>query len=145
MSSKVEEALQLFQSGFNCSQVVLVSFCEKYGLDKKQALKLGCGLGGGMRCGEACGAVSGAIMVIGLKYGQDIIGDNEAKSMCYNKTVEFTNLFREKNKSIVCKYLLGCDISQKEGYEQAVREEKFTTVCPSMIRDAIELLEELGY
>lgn len=47
MSKRVEEAVPLFTGGFNCSQTVLMSFGEKYGLDKKQALKLGCGLGGG--------------------------------------------------------------------------------------------------
>lgn len=145
MTRRVEEAVELFKGGFNCSQVVLMSFCEKYGLDKKQALKLGCGLGGGMRSGEACGAVSGAILVIGLKYGQADVEDTVAKSTCYAKTVEFINSFKERNQSIVCRDLLGCDLGKEGEWERATREGAFKKVCPEMIISAIELLEELGY
>ena len=140
MAGRVEEVIPLFQGGFNCSQIVLMSFCEKYGLDKKQALKLGCGLGGGMRSGEVCGAVSGAILVIGLKYGQSDMKDQATKETCYAKTTEFINLFKEKKQSIICR-----DLSKEGERESATRDEIFKKVCPEMIISAIQLLEELGY
>ncbi|MEA5144351.1 MAG: C-GCAxxG-C-C family protein [Oscillibacter sp.] len=69
--SKVNEALACFNDGFNCSQAILSTYCEEFGLDKKTALQLSCGLGAGMgRLGETCGAVSGAYLLIGLKYGK---------------------------------------------------------------------------
>lgn len=145
MRSNSENAVTLFNSGFNCSQSVLSTFCEKYGMRNDQALKMSCGLGGGVRSGELCGAVSGAVLVIGLKYGNDNTNNSNTKSMCYSKTVEFIESFKEMNHSIVCRDLLGSDISTKDGYIQAQEQNLFKTTCIQMITDAVNLLERLGY
>lgn len=145
MSTKSEVAAELFDSGFNCSQSVLAVFCEQYGLDKETAMKMSCGFGGGMRSGEVCGAVSGAVMVIGLKYGQFEADDKDSKKLCYSKTTEFLKAFKEKNEFIVCRQLLGRDISTKEGYEQAQNGNMFKTRCVDLIKSSVEILEELGY
>lgn len=145
MKTKAEIAAELFDSGFNCSQSVLAVFCEQYGLAQDVALKLSCGLGGGVRSGEICGAVSGAVLVIGLKYGQSVADDKDAKAECYSKTVEFMDAFRAKNKSVVCRQILGYDISIKEEYAQAESKNLFKTTCVEMIKSAVEILEELGY
>lgn len=145
MSRKSDYAVSLFQDGFNCSQSVFCTFCEKYGISQKDALKLACGFGGGMRCGEVCGAVSGAVMVIGLKYGQYDRHDVERKQECYRKTVEFTDAFKEKNNSIICKSILECDISDPAGMEEAKQKGLFQTTCNQMITDAVELLEKFNY
>jgi C_GCAxxG_C_C family probable redox protein len=145
MGTKSEIAVQLFANGFNCSQSVLAVFCEKYGLSGELALKAACGFGGGMRCGEICGAVTGAVMVIGLKYGQYLAEDKESKKTCYSETVKFTNLFKETNGSIICHDLLGCDISTKEGMEEAQGKGLFTTTCVDMVVSAVNILESLGY
>ncbi|NLF42508.1 MAG: C_GCAxxG_C_C family protein, partial [Bacteroidales bacterium] len=61
MKNKAEYANECFSSGFNCAQSVFSAFCEDYGLEKNQALKIACSFGGGMgHLGEVCGAVSGA-------------------------------------------------------------------------------------
>lgn len=145
MSLKSDYAVNLFQNGFNCAQSVLSTFSEKYDLDQKDALKLTCGFGGGMRSGEICGAVSGAVMVIGLKYGQNECDDIAAKQECYNKTVEFTDGFKEKNNSIVCKKILGYDLSIPEDMEKIKQQGLFNKTCVQMITDAVELLEKLNY
>ena len=75
----VEKSLKLFESKFNCAQSVFASFSEELGLDEKQALKIGGCFGSGMRKGEVCGACTGALMVLGLKYGQNEVGDIENK------------------------------------------------------------------
>jgi len=77
---KSQYAVELFRKGFLCSQAVLASFCDSYGLDRNSALKIACGLGSGMRCAEICGAVSGAVLVIGLKYGYTDAKDASANS-----------------------------------------------------------------
>lgn len=145
MMTKAEQAVELFRSGFNCSQSVLAVFCEKYGLPQKTALKLACGLGGGVRSGEICGAASGAVIAIGLKQGQSISADKETKSLCYVETVDFLNRFREQNGSIVCRAILKHDISTKTGMEQAQQENLFQTVCVDMITRAVKILEEMEY
>lgn len=81
-----------------------------------------------MRGGEVCGAVSGAILVIGLKYGQADIENKAAKATCYAKTIEFTKLFKERNGSIICKDLLGCDLGKEGEWERAAKEGIFKKV-----------------
>jgi len=145
MSVKQDSAANIFSAGFNCAQSVISAFCEDYGVDKETALKITGGLGGGFRSGEICGAVSGAVLVIGLKYGHHIEGDLETKSNCNAKTIEFLNKFKAKNTYIICRDILQCDISTPEGMEQAKSKNLFKTTCVDMVRDAVAILEELGY
>ena len=114
-------------------------------MDKTTALKMCSGLGAGFRSGEICGAVSGAVLAIGLKYGQGVAEDTATKDKCNDKTVEFMNLFRTKNKSVVCKDILGFDLSNREEYQQAKAQNLFKTTCVDMIKSAVALLEDLGY
>lgn len=140
-----EKALSLYQSNFNCCQSVLGAFCEDYGLDQKEALRLTCGMGGGVRSGDVCGAVSGAVMVIGLKYGHNQETDLDQKAECYQKTREFVGLFRERYGSICCRDLIGYDFSKPEEEKLIQEQGLIWKVCPAVISNAVALLEELGY
>lgn len=143
MNNKVEKALRLFDSGFNCSQAVIGVFCSKFGLDEEIAMKLACGFGGGMRCGEVCGAVTGAIMVIGLRYGQYIAEDREAKEKCYGLTAKFMDEYVKRNGSVHCREILGYDVRDTEARAKFLGKQE--EVCPNAIRTAVLLLEELGF
>jgi len=142
---KAQYAAELFRNGFFCSQSVLAPFCDNYGLDRNSALKIACGLGSGMGCAEICGAVSGAVLVIGLKYGHTDTKDRAAKATCKAKVAEFLSVFLERNRHILCRDILGCDISTPEGRQKAIDEQLFTTVCVDMVVSAATILDELGY
>ena len=145
MESRAEVASAVFSSGFNCAQSVFSVFCERYGINKETALKISCGLGGGLRSGEVCGAASGAVLVVGLKYGHCLADDKESKANCYAKTEEFLNEFRKRHGSIICRKLLGVDITTDDGRQHALDRKLFTTTCDDMVRSATTILEELGY
>ena len=118
--NKVEQAVSCFKEGFNCAQAICSAYSQEYGLDQKTALKVSCGFGAGMGCmAETCGAVTGAYMVIGLKYGRSDILDLSAKEKTYILVREFSDKFKSRNGSIVCKELLGVDISTTEGMKAA--------------------------
>ena len=141
--SKVEQAVERFGKGFNCSQAVLGSYREQFGLDCENALKVATGFGGGMRMAETCGAVTGAFMVLGLKFGNITAEDKTAKAKTYEKVEEYTTRFIARNGSIMCRDLLACDISTPEGMKKAQKDGLFDSVCPKMVRDAAEILEEI--
>lgn len=145
MSKRSEQAAEKFFEGFNCAQIVLGSFSEKYGMKQEEAYRIATGFGGGIRCGEVCGAVAGAVLVIGLKYGSDTQKEGNTKPLCYQKTVEFTDLFRQRKGSIICKELLDCNIAEPEKMKFANESGLFKRICPEMIKEAVEILEELGY
>ena len=138
-----EKAVDYYRHNFNCTQGVFTTYAVEHGIDEKLALRLSTNFGGGARKGEMCGAVSGALLVLGLLYGHSESDDLETKAKAYAMSEEYMNRFIRKNGSVVCRELLGYDLSKPE--EKAVIMEKnlFRTLCPEMIRSAVEILDEL--
>ena len=142
--NRVELAVSCFEEGYTCSQALLSTYSVKFGLDREIALRIADGFGGGMgSMGETCGAVTGAFMVIGLKHGRTVVEDRDAHRKTNSLVNDFIRLFKHRNGSIVCRELLGCDISTPEGLNSAREKKLFTTVCPKYIQDAAEIVEEL--
>ncbi len=138
-----EKAVGCFKNGFNCSQSVLYAYGPRLGLNRAQSLKVACAFGGGMaRRGDTCGAVTGALMVLGLKHGKTKKGDDAAREKTYDLVKEFIAEFSARNGSIVCRELLGHDISVPKGREAAKNELLFETLCPGLVQDSVEILEK---
>lgn len=142
--TKCETALDLFARRFNCAQAILAAYGPAEGLGLEDCLRLAAPFGGGLgRLGETCGAVSGALMVLGLRYGQDASANPQAKEALYDRVRGFVLQFRARNQSIVCRELLGCDISTPDGWRQVQARQTHITVCPKFIRDAAEIIDEM--
>lgn len=139
----IEKAQELFKQKYHCSQAVFAAFSEELGLSQKQALKIGGCFGGGMCKGEVCGACAGALMALGLKYGQCEIDDLEGRAKTNDVAVKFLEEFHSENGSYLCKELLGCDLSTKEGKEYAAEHNLFTEFCPNMVFSATKIAEKL--
>ena len=142
--SQVECAVSCFEEGFSCAQAVFSAYGPQYGLDRELALKVAGAFGGGMgHMGHVCGAVTGAFMVIGLKYGKTRPEDNETRDKAYSLVQEFTRRFESRNGSIVCRELLGHDISTPAALEMAREKGLFENLCPRLVQDAAEIIEEI--
>ena len=142
--NKVESAVFSFNNGFNCCQSLLLAYCQEFGLDSQVASRLSTGFGGGMgRMAGVCGAVTGAFMVLGLKYGKMKAEDNESREKTYMLVKEFAGKFKARNDSIICKDILECDISTRQGLRMAREKALFSKVCPKFVQDAAEILEEM--
>lgn len=139
----VNQAVALFEQGFNCAQAMLAVYGNQFGLERETALKLACGFGGEMRMGQTCGAVTGAFMVLGLKYGQTVATEQRPKEKTCELVRQFVEKFESRNGSVMCKELLGCDISTSEGMKTARERDLFVSFCPRMVRDAAEILKEI--
>lgn len=139
----VEKAEKYFSNNFNCSQAVFTTFAAEMGLDEELALKIATQFGGGARKGEMCGAVSGALMVLGLKYGHCHAENAEEKKKAYQIAEELMNRFIEKKGTVVCRELLGYDVSKTEDMEKIRELNLFQTICPEMIRCATEIVDEM--
>jgi C_GCAxxG_C_C family probable redox protein len=138
-----DEAKMLFRDGFNCSQAVFSVFATELGIQVETAMKIACGFGGGMRLGNTCGAVTGALMAIGLKYGKSNADENEARDKTYALTKQFQDRFSKAKGSVMCRDLLGYDLSTSEGYKKAKENLVFLNICPGLVKDAVEILEEI--
>lgn len=142
--TKREKAMSLFKEGYNCSQAVFGAFAEELGLDLETALKISSSFGGGMgRMREVCGAVSGMFMTAGLKYGYSSPKDVKAKTAHYKLIQELAEKFKDKNKYIVCRQLLGLE-GQDKNYVPSERTDEYykKRPCAELIGDAAEILEQ---
>lgn len=100
-------AAEMFMRGYNCSQAVVVAFCDVTGLEPDFAARMASSFGGGMgRMREVCGAVSGMLMVAGLLYGYEAPGDDVSKKAHYARVQYLSGQFREQVGSIVCREIL---------------------------------------
>ena len=137
------KAAELFLSGSNCAQAIVVAFCDVTGLDEAFAAKLSSSFGGGMgRMREVCGAVSGMLMVAGLLYGYDEPGEKDRNKKEHYKLVqELAGKFREEIGSIVCREILKNPPSDPE---PTPRTEEFykTRPCARMVMTAARILDE---
>ena len=138
-----EKAVEYYSGNFNCSQGVFSTYAVEQGIDEKLALRIATNFGGGARKGEMCGAVSGALMVLGLLYGHSEYDDTRAKAKAYAMAKEYMNRFIDKNGSVVCRELLGYDLSIPDEREKIMEKNLFRTFCPEMIRSAVRILDEL--
>ena len=138
-----KRAVDYYGRNFNCSQGVFTTYAIEHGINEKLALKLATNFGGGARKGEMCGAVSGALMVLGLLYGHSESEDPDTKARAYAMSEEYMNRFIRRNGSVVCRELLGYDLSKPEEKAVILEKDLFRTFCPDMIRSAVEILDEL--
>ena len=143
--SKAKDASDIMHAHvLNCAQSVISVFAEQMGLDLDTAIRVAMAFGGGMgRGGNTCGAVTGAYMALGLS--QNISPDNPREAI--NKTYELVRQFNErfiaKHGSLLCRELLGCDMSQPGGIEEARDKNLFAAVCTGLVHDAVAIVEEL--
>ena len=138
MANRIDNAVEMFEEGFICSQAVFAAFADEHGLEKKLALKIANAFGGGIaRNQEICGAVSGAIMLISLKHGKTESSDSVSHERTYELVNRFISKFTEKNGSINCFYLLKCKLP--EAREKGL----FSSLCRNYVRDAAEIVDGL--
>ena len=111
-SIRGNKARENFNSGYNCSQSVLLAYedyLQEKGLDPKTVLRMASPMGGGIsRLREICGAVSSLCLLIGLADGYDT-PDDEKKKALYSKVQELVLQFQDCKGSIICRELLGLE------------------------------------
>ena len=142
-----EKASALFKEGYNCSQAVLLTFCEDLGLDREIAALIASSFGGGMgRLREVCGAVSGMFMVAGIKKGYTSPKDTEGKKSHYQLIQKLAEEFKKENSSIICRELLGLPAGADRPEPQERTKQYYQKrPCSELVGSAAEIIaKELG-
>ncbi len=107
MENRVQRAVELFKSGYNCSQSVVAAFADIYGFTDEQALRMSASFGGGIgRMRETCGAACGLFILAGLETGAVDAKDKEAKAQNYAFVQQLAKIFKERNGALICRELL---------------------------------------
>jgi len=142
--NRAEKALALMGKYGSCCTGVLGAYAPEVGMDMSLAAGAGRGMAGGIGgLGHVCGAVSGAVLVIGLKTtNENNINDMEAGLKTMDTVKEFVTRFEEQHSSIMCRDLIGYDISTRENIEAAMKAEAYIN-CPAYVQSAVTILDEI--
>ncbi len=143
--NRKEKATALFESGYNCSQAVVLAFSDLTGIEENALAKIASSFGGGMgRLREVCGAVTGAFMVLGLLYGYSEAETGAKKAEHYMRIQHFAERFSQITGSIVCRELLGID-KKKESPTPEKRTAEYykKRPCRDLVGLSAEILEEM--
>ena len=127
MKDRVEKAVELFKSGYNCSQSVVAAFADMYGFTQEQALRMSASFGGGIgRMRQTCGAACGMFLLAGLEKGA--VDGKE---------------FRKRNGSMICAELLGLKKPEGSSTPEARTEQYYAKrPCAKMVEEAAAIWAE---
>lgn len=141
---RVKRAVELFKSGFNCSQSVVAAFADMYGFTEEQALRMSASFGGGIgRMRQTCGAACGMFLLAGLEKGAVDGKDREGKAANYALVQELAEEFKRRNGSLVCAELLGLKKAENSSVPEARTQEYYAKrPCAKMVEVAAEIWAE---
>lgn len=140
IEKRVERAKELFHQGYNCSQSVVASCADLFGMDEALALRMSASFGGGIgRMRQTCGAACGMFMLEGLVSGS-ATPDAQAKANNYAQVQELAQRFREQHGSIICAELLGLAQPTITPTPEARTSEYYhKRPCAEMVGDAVRI------
>ncbi|MEM3725469.1 MAG: C-GCAxxG-C-C family protein [Candidatus Bathyarchaeia archaeon] len=138
-----EKAVKKFLEGYNCAQSVLSTMSEYWNIKSEFIPKIATPFGGGIGLhGSVCGALTGGVMAIGIKYGA-----NEPSSKQRLKAYELAgNVYKEFEKrhgSVLCRELIGYDLSNSEDLEKVEKARVFEKKCVGFVKTIVEMLAEM--
>ena len=129
MEDRIQKAVELFKSGYNCSQSVVAAFADMYGFTQEQAVRMSASFGGGIgRMRETCGAACGLFLIAGLETGATEATDREGKAANYAVVQELAAEFKKRNGSLICGELLGLKKKEPISTVPEERNTQFTGV-----------------
>ena len=144
IEERVERAHSLFREGYNCCQSVVLTYSDITNIDINTLATLSAPFGGGMgRLREVCGAVSGMTILAGVISPCPSATDRIAKSSNYSLVQNFAESFREANRFIVCRELLGLNVQKQEPTPEKRTEEYYKKrPCVELVGDAARIVGE---
>jgi C_GCAxxG_C_C family probable redox protein len=139
-----QRSLELFKSGYFCSESVLLAIAENLGIQSDLFPKIATGFCSGIsRTGGMCGAVSGAIMGINLVAGRN--SPSESIEPSYTLTQKLISDFERQYGSVYCRQLIGCDLTTETGQQYFMENhlmERCLQYAEGATRMAISLIAE---
>lgn len=124
---------------FNCAQMVFGHAAQYLDIAEDDAIRIAALFGTGIRRGLTCDAV----MALGYKFGNDAPGDEAAKTAITAMGAEFEGRFIAQYDSLLCREILGHDVSTPNGREAVITANLFNTKCPQVIMSACTILDDI--
>jgi C_GCAxxG_C_C family probable redox protein len=138
-----EKAVKHFLEDYNCAQSVLLTMFEYWNGENELIPKIATAFGGGIgRCGSVCGALTGGVMALGIKYGTNE-PSLEKRLEAYKKAQEFYKQFERQHGSVLCREIIGYNLSDPKELDEALKARIFEEKCANFVKNAVEILLKL--
>lgn len=137
------EAVSHFKEGYNCAQSVLLTMQKFWYIEKPLEPKVASAFGGGIgRRGSLCGALTGGVIAIGLRYGSNnpVV---EEREKAYLLALEFYNRFKKDCGGVLCRDLVGYDLTNPEELEKVRNSNVSMSKCVHFVEKAVGILIDL--
>ena len=144
LNERIEKAVALFKSGYNCSQSVVAAFADMYGFTEEQAFHISASFGGGIgRMRQTCGAACGLFQLAGLEKCAVEGSDRASKAANYALVQELAAEFQKRNGSMICAELLGLKKPEGSSMPEARTEQYYAKrPCSRMVETAAQIWVE---
>jgi C_GCAxxG_C_C family probable redox protein len=144
--NRVRKTVELQRNGgLNCSQAIITSFGEQFGITPEAARIIGRPWGAGIgQMAETCGYLTGAVQI--LAYAFDQHDESKAKGDVFRAVQELFKRFEKKRGTTKCRELLGVDFSTEEGLLKIKSEGLVQKTCCSpdgIGNDVAVILEDI--
>ena len=141
--NRVDRTVDLHRNnGLNCAQALLVAFGEPYGMNETMAGALGRPLGGGIaKTANICGYLTAALQILSL--ANEKSDESSSRKAVHAAVVELVQRFTLLHGHLLCKDLLGADMSTPEGAKKIADENLIAAHCFGFGRDVAQLLDDL--
>ncbi len=87
--------------------------------------------------------MSGCLMALGMRYGNYEANDWATRDHAMEVGVKFVAHFEEDYGSIVCRAIMGHDISDPDGLQAILEKRLFENKCAKLVYRAIEIAREM--
>jgi len=116
-----------------CSQSVLGSLQEEFGIGNKESFKSATVLSGGLaKRGETCGALIGALLALGLVVGRERIEDTERYAKAMEPAGKIIDRFKE-------------ELSKQFGFKEGLKSSLCEEIQEKIYGRSFKLTTEEGY
>ncbi|SEF55579.1 C-GCAxxG-C-C family protein [Parabacteroides chinchillae] len=142
IEERVKQAVENFNSGYNCSQSVFLAYADVFELTLDMAKMMSGSFGGGMgRMREVCGTVSAMSMLAGFKYPVLDTSDQAARTKNYAMVQKMAELFKEKHQTIICRQLLPAAAAESNSPTPSLRTSEYYSKrpCGKFVEDAARI------
>jgi C_GCAxxG_C_C family probable redox protein len=134
---------------YGCAETMLLVLERRFRLHDRVSSSAVMALNGGVAyAGEICGVLSGGAVAAGLVAAQSEPDHVTAKRRARKATAQLITDFREEFGTVICRDLIGCDLSSDEQHDAFMDGGLWRTVCMRQIEFAATrlaaLLEEPG-
>lgn len=142
MSADGFRMFKLANSGYCCSQILIIMYLESNGIENVQLVKAMAGLCAGVGgSGKTCGIVTGCACLLGLYAGKGL--DTEIRDDNLKKMIQkFIQWFEDEFESIECSDIITVDV-----LKDIDENEAYPIKCGNMMQKSYNKINEIlkGY